>query len=308
MLTPEQVQFFRDNGYLKVAGAIAPEEVRELQAATGALIERGPSPDLPPGEQKDYQYGRVHGQDAPVLRRIEYVQSKGEVFLRLLANPVLLDAVSKVVGGQFVPTFDSVVIKMAGQGVEVPWHRDGGGPTMFYDEPGTERRFPAVNFDIYLDEANEQSGALWVVPGSNKDAVSRAPELAKAGEYESVSGAIRVDMQPGDMLLHDVTLYHGSPETRNAPLRRVIYYEFRDMRFIDAVHRPVPSEKAHHKWPQEWTQRRLAVLQQALDKRQAAGLEVLFDEHPSPALRVPHAVAAQVATRVTHPGWDEKQV
>lgn len=304
MLTAEQVQFFRDNGYLKIEGAIAPQEVRELQAATLALIERGPTPDLPPGEQKDYQYGRVRGQDTPVLRRIEYLQGKGEVFVRLLANPVLLDAVSKVVGEQFVPTFDAVVIKMPGQGVEVPWHRDGGGPAMFYDEPDTGRRFPAVNFDIYLDEANEQSGALWVVPGSNKDAVSRAPELATAGEYEMVPGAIRVDMQPGDMLLHDVTLYHGSPETHNAPLRRVIYYEFRDMRFIDAAHRPIAGENAHHKWPHEWTQRRLAVLQQALDKRQAAGLEVLFNEHPIPALRVPHETAAGVATRVAHPGWD----
>ncbi len=245
------------------------------------------------------------GSDEAVLRRIEYVQGKGDAFLHLLANPVLLDAAYKVVGERFVPTFDSCVIKMPGRGVEVPWHRDGGGPTMFFDDPESGRRFPAVNFDIYLDEANAQSGALWVVPGSNKDKESRAPELAKAGEYETVPGAIRVDMAPGDMLLHDVTLYHGSPETNGGPLRRVIYYEFRDMRFINRVHRAQEGDTARHKWSDAWIRRRLSVLQQAIDKRQAAGMDVLWPQHPEAFLRVPSAQAAKVAPRVAHPGWDE---
>jgi len=304
MLSDNDVQFFRDNGYLKVPSALSPDEVAALRAESQALIDAGPTDSLPANIRKDYQYGRVRGSDEKVLRRIEYVQSKDEAFLRLLANPVLLDAVSKVVGEQFVPTYDSMVIKMAGQGVEVPWHRDGGGPTMFYDEPDTGRRFPAVNFDIYLDEANAASGALWVVPGSNKDEVNRTPELAKRGEYETVPGAVRVDMQPGDMLLHDVTLYHGSPETSGGPLRRVVYYEFRDMRFIEAAHRPAPGEVAHHKWTEEWTWRRLAVLQQALDSRRTAGQDVPFAAHPVPALQVPSAEAAATDTRVAHPGWD----
>ncbi|MDF2440727.1 MAG: phytanoyl-CoA hydroxylase, partial [Abditibacteriota bacterium] len=244
--------------------------------------------------------------EEPVLRRIEYVQGKGDAFLHLLAHPVVMDAAYKIVGERFVPTFDSCVIKMPGRGVEVPWHRDGGGPIMFFDDPESGRRFPAVNFDIYLDNADAQSGALWVVPGSNKDKESRAPELAKLGEYESVPGAIRVDMQPGDMLLHDVTLYHGSPETVGGPLRRVIYYEFRDMRFINRVHRAQESAPpAHNKWTDKWIRRRLSVLQQAIDKRKAAGLKVLWPEHPEAFLRVPSAEAARVAPRVSHPGWDE---
>ena len=301
MLTPEDVQFFRDNGYLVVRGALGPEEVRELRDASQALIDAAAGP----GANKDYQYGTVRSGET-VLRRIEYIQSKGDPFLRLLASPTLLDAVQKIIGERFVPTFDSVVIKMPGAGVEVPWHRDGGGPTMFYDEPGTGRRLPAANFDIYLDEANETSGALYVIPGSNKDTVSREGELAAQGEYAGVPGAVRVDMRPGDLLVHDVTLYHGSPETRDAPLRRVIYYEFRDMRFIDAVHRPEPGQAGpiHHKWPEAWTRRRLAVLQQALDARRESGRGVPFESHPEPALRVPREEAAASPTRVAHPGWD----
>ncbi|MBV9851550.1 MAG: phytanoyl-CoA dioxygenase family protein [Armatimonadetes bacterium] len=305
MLTPEQVQFFRDNGYLKVEGAVRGQELTDLQAITQALIDVGPSPDMAPGEIKDYQYGTVRGLDRPVLRRIEYVYGKGDPFLKLLAHPVLLDAVQKVVGEQFVPTYDSMVVKMPGNGVEVPWHRDGGGPTLFYDDPQTGRRFPAVNFDIYLDRADETNGALWVIPGSNKDTVNRAPRLAEKSEYAAVPGAVLVPMNAGDLLLHDVTLYHGSPETHGGALRRVLYYEFRDMRFINAVHRPGPGEVAPHKWPDTWTRARLAILQKALDTRRAAGWEVPFAQHPDPALRVRAEEVAHAPTRVPHPTWDE---
>jgi hypothetical protein len=310
MLTTEQVQFFRDNGYLKIPGALASEEVESLRAASMALVESAPNSQSAPEPKQDFQFGRVKGQSDEVLRRIEYVQGKGEPFLQLLAHPVLLDAVEKIVGEQFVPTFDSMVIKMPGRGVEVPWHRDGGGDNLFFDDPQSGRRFPSVNFDIYLDRADEQTGALWVVPGSNKDAVNRTDEMRRRGEYETVPGAIRVDMEPGDMLLHDTTLYHGSPQTEGSPsIRRVVYYEFRDARFIDAHHRPTPEEEAAgkpigHKWPEHWTRARLAVLQKALDVRAAAGLDVPYAAHPAEHLRVSPEEAAASSGRVAHPGWD----
>ncbi len=307
MLTPEQVQFFRDNGYLKIPAALSPDEIRELRDATARLIETGPTPTMTPGERHDYQYGRVKGSDK-VLRRIEYVIGKGDPFVRLLGHPVLLDAVQKIVGEQFVPTFDSLVIKMPGRGVEVPWHRDGGGPQMFFDDPDSGQRLPAVNFDFYLDESNEKTGALWVVPGSNKETENRAPQLARGGQYAGVPGAVMVPMQPGDMLLHDVTLYHASPETADSPaIRRVIYYEFRDMRFIEAAHLVKNERKpVNMPWTNEWVRRRLSLLQRALDERKAAGLLVPFEAHPQEHLRVPSDEAAQINTRVPHPGWDER--
>jgi hypothetical protein len=266
MLTFEQVQFFCDNGYLKLSSAIAPGEVEALRAASARLIEDGLSGRGEPAQ--DFMFGRVKGQETPVLRRIEYPLGKGEPFLHLLGNPVLLNAVYKVVGERFVPTFDAMVIKMPGRGVEVPWHRDGGGPILFHDEPGTGRRFPSVNCDIYLDEANAQTGALYVVPGSNQDVENLTAPLRESSQYAEVPGALRVDMMPGDMLLHDTRLYHGSPQTEGSPsIRRVIYYEFRDMRFIEAHHRPLNGEVVMHKWPVEWTRARLAVLQKALDSR-----------------------------------------
>ncbi len=84
MLTQKQVQFFRDNGYLKVPAALAPDEVAALRGESQALIDAGPTEAMPPNLARDYQYGRVRGSEEKVLRRIEYVQSKGGACLRLL--------------------------------------------------------------------------------------------------------------------------------------------------------------------------------------------------------------------------------
>ena len=93
MITADQVQFFRDNGYLKLEGVLQDEELRALREVSQARIEAGPPSGATPGERKDYQYGTVRGVEGPVLRRIEYVYGKGVPFLRLLAHPALLDAV-----------------------------------------------------------------------------------------------------------------------------------------------------------------------------------------------------------------------
>lgn len=307
MLTFEQAQFFFDNGFLILPNLLEPGELAELRAASERIVTQALRGEANP--PKDFMWGRVPGHEAAVLRRIEYMQAKDPAFLRLLAHPVLLDAVQKIVGEEFVPTFDSMVVKMPGAGVEVPWHRDGSedNSLLFYDDPQSGRRFPSVNFDFYLDEANAQTGALWVVPGSNKHSANDAVRLREAGLYAEVPGAIRVDMQPGDVLLHDTTLFHGSPATHDSPsIRRVIYYEFRDARFIEARHRPGsgPAKPDHMTWPEEWTRARLALLQKALDMRTAHSGDAPFRAHPVESLRISSEEAARRPLRVAHPGWD----
>ncbi|HEY3333432.1 MAG TPA: phytanoyl-CoA dioxygenase family protein [Capsulimonadaceae bacterium] len=296
MINEKDVTFFRENGYLKIEAAVPADELADLQAETGRIIDSTSTGAESADHPGDYWYGYVHGGREKTLKRIDYVYGKGDALLRLLSLPVAVDAASKIVGDQFVPTYDALVIKMPGGGVEVPWHRDDGngqGPTHF-DDAATGQRYPAVNFGYYLDTANAVNGAVWVVPGSNRETVNRTEELRASGDYENVPGAIRVDMNPGDLLLHDVNLYHGSPETAGqSALRRVLYYEFRDMRFIDALHRPT--------WPGSWTDARLALLQKSIDIRKREGRAVLDSAHPCNALRIDSDIAARQDGRVVHP-------
>jgi hypothetical protein len=128
-------------------------------------------------------------------------------------------------GPDLFPTWDAMVVKMPGQGVAAPWHRDAAT-----DKVGDK---PIFNVDFYLDEATEEN-CVWVLPGTHKWPREQAEAWIKANHHYDLTvddyratGALPVLMQPGDVLLHDILVLHGSPTSHARSLRRVVYYEFR---------------------------------------------------------------------------------
>jgi hypothetical protein len=57
-------------------------------------------------------------------------------------------------------------------------------------------------------------------------------------------------MEPGDVLLHNVMVVHGSPRTVGKGLRRTIYYEFR----------PAEEILADGPWDRAWIERRMRLV------------------------------------------------
>jgi ectoine hydroxylase-related dioxygenase (phytanoyl-CoA dioxygenase family) len=153
--------------------------------------------------------------------RQEYVAARSAAVRHLLGHPLLARTVLRLQGHDATPTWDSMVFKADGAGAVVPWHRDD-------ERQPHERAAPIFNVDIYLDESDE-TNALWAVPGSHHWSRERADEEVRrrnaSAEFVS-EGAVLVPMQPGDVLLHDIGVLHGSPASRS-PLRRVVYFEFR---------------------------------------------------------------------------------
>lgn len=221
-------QLFRDNGVLVVRGVLGTREVRALQDATQPLIDRAARERV---HDEDYMYGDFDGRTVP--RRIEYVIDKLQPCKVLLGHPFVLRSVERLQGRNFVPTWDSVVFKLPGAGVQVPWHDDGA----------TMRSIgaPIFNVDFYLDEADLHT-CVWAIPGSNLwSAEEFAAKIAEmnCGGFKT-EGAVPVPMQAGDVLFHDVRVAHGSPPS-HSKLRRVLYYEFRPAE-IEAGYGPhVPS-------------------------------------------------------------------
>jgi hypothetical protein len=72
--------------------------------------------------------------------------------------------------------------------------------------------------------------------------------------------AISVEMEPGDVLLHDVMVVHGSERTQGKALRRTIYYEFRA---AEEILQDGP-------WDSEWIDRRLRLIPIGLKRFSAA--------------------------------------
>ncbi|WP_051371066.1 phytanoyl-CoA dioxygenase family protein [Streptomyces sp. 142MFCol3.1] len=276
-LEPEQVEFFDTHGFLVLPGRIDPDLLARLQEAAEGWIARGRATG--PVPNSDYHFASRSG--APALFRVDYLHAKHEsASLELLGSPAILGIAESLAGPDFVPTYESMVFKGEGDGAAVPWHQDAVHP----------RNHRIFNVDVYLDASRSAAGALRVVPGSH-----RAPAdicALEAAHGWQVPGSLEVEMEPGDVLVHDVMLVHGSPSVQGNSMRRTIYYEFRAATQI----------LSEGPWDERWVASRQRLIPIALAERiRNAPAEESFqwslgspqpsgEEAVSEALRVAHLV------------------
>lgn len=256
-LTPEQIRQFDENGYLilknRVKGALLErlQEAGHRWIAQAKASEGSDNAGLPKSANQadtDFAFAkRPGGKTVPF--RVNYLHNKGEAAsLELLGSPEILGIAESLAGRNFLPTYESMVFKMEGDGEIIPWHQDA----VF-----AKRHFRIFNIDVYLDKAAHDGGALRVIPKS-QTAVHDVCKM-NDGTYDWVGGAHEiVAMEAGDVLIHDDMVLHGSPRTLNNPLRRVIYFEFR----------PVEQVLEEGPWDRSFIDQRLRLIPLALKRHQ----------------------------------------
>jgi hypothetical protein len=227
---------------------------------------------------QDYIFRETHGQK--VMFRVDYLHNKGRsASLELLGSPQVLAVVESLCGSNLVPTYESMVFKQEGDGAAIRWHQDAVHP----------RRWRIFNYDLYLDPSRKGAGALHVIPGTQFK-----PQPFCNIEHDhgwEVPQSIEVEMEPGDVLLHDVMIAHGSPETHGKALRRTIYYEFRAAEEI----------LAEGPWDRAWVDRRLCLLPLALRAhRQAFPDAAQFEWKIADEFRPEVSDLNQVELKVAH--------
>ncbi|WP_165795445.1 phytanoyl-CoA dioxygenase family protein [Deinococcus koreensis] len=231
------MQFFDEHGYLLLRQWVTGELLARLQAAGDAWIDDGQR--QPPGD--DYNFARrAHGE---VLFRVNYLHDRGQpASLELLGSPQVLGVAESLCGRNFVPTYESMVFKQTGDGEQIPWHQDAVHP----------RAYRIFNFDLYLDRSVIGGGALRVVPGTQRRVLDVC-EIRDTYGWDA-PGVLQLEMEPGDVLLHDVMVLHGSESTLGHARRRTVYYEFRAAEEI----------LADCPWDREWIDRRLRLVPMGL--------------------------------------------
>jgi ectoine hydroxylase-related dioxygenase (phytanoyl-CoA dioxygenase family) len=274
-LKPDQVRFFDENGYLILRNLIPSELLERLQEAGQGWIRQG-------WQQKDKNQAEdyVFKGDGKVMYRVDYLHDKGySASLELLGCPQVLATAESLCGVNFVPTYEAMVFKQEGDGAAIRWHQDAIH----------SRRWRIFNLDVYLDASHKGAGALFVIPGTQ---TKRQPFCDIEHDYGwKVPQSIEVEMAPGDVLLHDVMVAHGSPETHGKALRRTIYYEFRAAEEI----------LAEGPWDRQWIERRLRLVPAGLQRYQQAFPQAAqFRWKIEAALRPQPAEAEGIELKVPH--------
>lgn len=246
-LTDEQIRFFDENGYLILRNWIPKDLLTRLQDAGQAWIDEMVDADESHPHYSDFRYAQRERGRVPF--RVDYLHNKGQTAsLELLGSPYVLAVAESLSGRNFVPTYEAMVFKQQGDGEEIPWHQDAVHP----------RQYRIYNYDLYLDESRMGGGALRVVPRSQGE---RADICRLRDEHGwEPANVIHVEMEPGDVLIHDVMVVHGSEHVEGKALRRTIYYEFR----------PAEQILADGPWDAAWVDKRLRMLPVALRRYAAA--------------------------------------
>lgn len=199
-LDTSQKESFIDNGYLKLPKAISPLLLEQLRDAVDAMAAMGNQlPENVLLESSEKQF---------VVAIDKIVANSNPIFVELLGSPLLLSIAASLCGDDFFPVQDFVVVKTLGDQNEVKWHQD----------VVTKAHEKTFMIGFYLDAATDENGALRVIPGSHKSDLSIC-ELEKM-DYVSL------DMEAGDVLIHNLKIAHSSGELTSYPQRRVVYFEF----------------------------------------------------------------------------------
>ena len=244
-LSPAQIAEFRRDGFLRLEGAVGPEEIAALRArVTSILSSSAGHADF----SRDIKYGSIIGEGMNTgnnVCRIEYMLEKGPEFLRLLGHPTVLSVAADLHDDQIVLTWEDMVVKTPGAGFHVALHQD----LLHQSLPG-----PVFSIGIYLDSSEHDP--LRIVPGSQELGPLSPAELRRAAETNA-DRFVEVRAKSGDLVVHNVLAIHESAPNDSGTVRRVMYFEFRT----------VMQVLYQSPWDAEWLRRRLHYIPSAIQFR-----------------------------------------
>lgn len=155
-----------------------------------------------------------------------------DALLRTYGHPDLLAIAAAVNGEDFVPFTDALFIKAPGLGASVAWHQDG---TTHWDSPEWDQGSHGFNFMGQLYGCTPANG-VWVIPGSHKRGkIDIASLVAEAGT-ERLPDAVPMVCNPGDVVISNRQLLHGSFANTSPDWRVTINMGFHRRASVLGVH------------------------------------------------------------------------
>jgi ectoine hydroxylase-related dioxygenase (phytanoyl-CoA dioxygenase family) len=214
MLTESEVAQYREAGYVVPQFRLPADRVARLREALERVIAA--NPDRRPEQLVSVHIcGREPGEPNP-----EGVVGDEE-FMAVCRDEAILGIVEQLIGPDIVLWGCQAFCKPPGDGMEVPWHQDGNYWPI--------RPLATCTLWVAIDDSLMENGCLRVIPGSHRSK-SLTPHSREDrndvvlnqrvvdGGFDE-SAAVDVELEAGQMSLHDVYLIHGSNANRSTRRR-----------------------------------------------------------------------------------------
>jgi ectoine hydroxylase-related dioxygenase (phytanoyl-CoA dioxygenase family) len=213
LLNDTEVRHYQEEGFLVPSFRLDPPLVDNLREALDRLIRENPG-------VRPEKLVSAHLSGAGGQANAEGVRGQAE-FLALARHERILDAVEQLIGPDIILWGCHVFCKPAGDGHETPWHQDGHYWPI--------RPLATCTVWVALDESVRENGCLRVIPRSHLARTSHPhlhedrQDLALQQRLPEASfdagTAVDLELQPGQMSMHDVYMIHGAQANRSAKRR-----------------------------------------------------------------------------------------
>lgn len=222
-LTAEQINFYKDNGYIVVADVLAPEEMDTLHARLKEIVATDAPP---PGVKFQVEPSIAKGETVAASKEDSYRKiwdliPNDEVYTRVYAtNPRVVGVIHDVLGTSHIKLFrDALMCKPARHGSQKVWHQDS---LYWRIEP-----MALCSCWLALDDATPENGCMRVIPGSHKwGPIAHSTVEGDFGVEATdldLSNEVVATMKAGSALFFHSLLFHGTaPNTSDRHRRAMI--------------------------------------------------------------------------------------
>jgi hypothetical protein len=211
-LHDDEIAHYRREGWVVPRYRLPAERVARMVEALEALLRANPGvrPEKLVSAHIEGKGGE--GDNGEGVRG-------NRAFLELARDPEIVELVSGVLGEDVILWGCHVFCKPAEEGYETPWHQDGHYWPI--------RPLATCTAWVALEPSTVQNGCLRVIPRSHaarrlhehlheERADLTLSQRMAAGTFDEAE-AVDIELEPGQMSLHDVYMIHGAkPNTSGA--------------------------------------------------------------------------------------------
>jgi len=211
VLTDQQINDFKANGYLVVRSAFDGDAMRKIEAWARELAAMPEEP----GRHWVYWEESLLEPGKKIICRIENIAANHAGFAQL--TDVLKGPVGQLLGEEAVLFKEKINFKMPGGDGFKP-HQDSQAGWDAYASY-------FINVLVCIDEATEENGCIRVAGGHHMKGLFRSWEPLTEDDMAGME-FISCPTRPGDLVFFDSFAPHASAPNRSATTRRLYYVTY----------------------------------------------------------------------------------
>ena len=259
-LTAEEREKYAKDGFFIRLDAFDTYEIDALRYRIEDLVGLIETSDVLTEKEKQAILKRNAGTDATSgptsLNGITRLHRFSALVRSHIRDPRRLDAVAEIVGRDLFCPNDLYFFKPPGTGRPIAWHQDSWYfRNIYVSSVGDAIDQSTIGTWLALDDADEENGCLWVIPGSHRLGVIDHSQV-ESDDYllqkrvtvsdEMEERAMPVEVPKGALVFFNNALLHRSTPNRSDRFRRAYIVHYMKATIQHTENRPRIPEGTEH--------------------------------------------------------------